>query len=66
MKSNLVDVVSDAIKKEFYGSDDSRFGHKEARASILAIKEWLQEKEDTEYLVFLFPAIEVLETELEK
>jgi hypothetical protein len=66
MEDNLIDIVANAIRKEFYGSDDSQFGHKEARAAILAIKEWLHDKETHEVLAFLFPAVDLLEEELKK
>jgi len=63
---SLVETVATAIKKEYYGSEDYRFGDKEAKAAIVATIQWLKKIEDEEYLTFLFPAIDTLEEELKK
>lgn len=60
----LLDVVAKSIQDQFYKSEDSRFGVKEARAAIHATIEWLKEYEDKNELSFMFPAIDVLEEQL--
>lgn len=60
----LLDVVAKSIQDEFYKSEDSRFGHKEARAAIRATVDWMKEYENENDLSFMFPAIDVLEEEL--
>jgi hypothetical protein len=60
----LLDVVAKSIQDEFYKSEDSRFGVKEARAAIRATIEWLKEYENENELSFMFPAIDVLEEQL--
>ena len=67
MTQKLVDVVAKSIQNEFYGSEDPRFGNKEAKAAIRAVIDWLQtyDDENEDGLSFMFPAIDVLEEELE-
>lgn len=60
----LLDVVAKSIQDEFYKSEDSRFGIKEARAAIRATIEWLKEHEDNNELSFMFPAIDLMEEQL--
>lgn len=60
----LLDVVAKSIQNEFYGSEDPRFGRKEARAAIQATIEWLKFYEYENQLSFMFPAIDVLEEQL--
>lgn len=64
--NDLIEAVAKAIRDEYYGSEDFRFGVKEARAAIIATVGWLKEKEEQEVISFLFPTIEVLEEELKK
>lgn len=64
MTQKLVDVVAKSIQNEFYGSEDPRFGNKEARASIQAVIDWLKLYEEENELSFMFPAIDVLQEQL--
>lgn len=63
---NLIESVEKAIQTAYYISEEPKFGSKEAKAAIVATIQWLKEKENQDILAFLFPAIELLEEELNK